>query len=362
MSKICFLIYDFTQTGGAERAAAKLMNELADARQITIISVFNKHAHGSYPLDDRIRMIRIIEGSGSIVRNLFKIVWNIRRIIHAGGFRYFISIDVATAFMGALGTFGKQLKFIVCDRSSVYNEDMYAKWLVRFYAWTGIHFCHKYQVMTKQGKAGCIRKYHINKNKIAVIPNWLDKEAIKDNEYHYDNHRILTVGRAATEKGYENLIEIAKRIKNQCPGWEWHIWGDFDNEYGRKLLKKLRDDGLDGFLIHKGVTQQIYEIYQNYSFYVMTSRFEGMPNVLLEAQGSKLPLVSYNCRTGPDEIIKDNVNGYLVEPGNTEEMCRKILSLVNDREKACTFSANSGIKLSGYSKEKIMKKWNALLR
>lgn len=362
MSGICFLVYDFTQMGGAERAAAKLMNELAGTRQITVISVFNKHVCNSYPLDDKIRIIRLIEGSGSIVRNLLKIVRNIRKIINTGKFRYFISIDVATAFIGVLGTLGKPLEFIVCDRSSVYNEDMYAKWILRFYAWSGIHFCDRYQVMTKQGRMGCIKKYHINKNKIVVIPNWLETEAIKSNVYNYDNHKIVTVGRAAPEKGYENLIEIAKRIKEQCPGWEWHIWGDFNSEYGKKLLKKIHEDRLDSFLIHKGVSKQIYEIYQNYSFYVMTSRFEGMPNVLLEAQGSKLPLISYDCKTGPGEIIKNNVNGYLIEPGNTEKMCEKILRLVNDKDKACEFSANSSMKLSNYSKERIIKKWNALLR
>lgn len=93
----------------------------------------------------------------------------------------------------------------------------------------------------------------------------------------------------------------------------------------------------------------------------MTSRFEGMPNVILEAQGSKLPVISYDCKTGPSELIIDGVNGFLVKLNDTETMCKKILCLIKDKNLAEKISFMSNINYKKYSKEVILNKWNTIL-
>lgn len=362
MSNICFLIYDFTKNGGAERASAKLANELVVNHNVTIISVFNEYSTWAYELNESIHVIKIFDSAGHIIKNIGMITKKIRAVVREYKIDYLLSIDIATALMGALGTKLTGTKLIVCDRSSCFNEDMYSSFILRFYAWVGIHASNVYQVMTEDGRNGCIEKYMIRKEKIVVIPNWIDEKAIRDDRYNYDNKKIITVGRAALEKNYEELIRIAKKIKPFCKGWEWHIWGNFESDYGKELLKKIEEENLGDFLIHKGVTKNIYEVYPNYSFFVMTSRFEGMPNVLLEAHGSKLPTLAYNCKTGPSELISDGENGYLVELNNTEEMCEKILELVKNRDKAECMSQKTSMNYEKYSKENILIKWNDILR
>ena len=83
--------------------------------------------------------------------------------------------------------------------------------------------------------------------------------------------------------------------------------------------------------------------------------------VLLEAKSSKLPLISFDIETGPDEIIMDGVNGYLVPAYEIEMMAEKICKLIENKEIRKSFSNNSKEGLGLFSKELILEKWNSLL-
>lgn len=361
MNNICFIVYDFTKKGGAERASAKLANELVDNFAISFISVFNEYSENAYELNKNIRFFKVLNTKGRIFKNVFFITKGIRKIIKKQNIDIVISIDVATAFISVVSTRFFRIKLIVCDRSSCYNKMMYSKLALKVYAWFGIHMSDIYQVMTEEGKRGCLEKYHIKSKKIVVIPNWIDEKAITNKVYCHNNKKIISVGRATQEKNYEELINIAEKIKPHCEGWEWHIWGDFNSEYGKGLLKLIERKKLNGFLIYKGITNNLYIEYPKYSLLVMTSRFEGMPNVILEAQGSKLPVISYDCKTGPSELIIDGVNGFLVKLNDTETMCKKILCLIKDKNLAEKISFMSNINYKKYSKEVILNKWNTIL-
>ncbi len=361
MSNVCFIIYDYTQKGGAERATSKLAGELSKKNNVSIISVFNSHGEFAYEKDKKIRYYKIIGSKGSITRNIVGITKRIRKIIKKNKTDITIAVDMATAFMAVMGTKRTGSGLIVCDRSSCFNESMYKHLAVRFYAWTGVMFSDVVQVMTNDGKDGLVHKYHIKNKKVVVIPNWIDEKAITDFDYDHDQHRIISVGRAAPEKNYEELIKIAGQVKPFAKGWEWHIWGDFSSEYGKRLLEEIKRRNLEDFLIHKGTTGNLYDEYHKYSFFVLTSRFEGMPNVLLEAQGSKLPTVAYDCKTGPSELIKDGVNGFLVKLNDSGAMKERLRELISNKALAEEISGHSDINYVRFSKEKVLEKWEKLL-
>ena len=281
MSNICFIIYDYTQKGGAERFTSKLANELTKIHNVSIISVFNSHGEFAYDKNTKINYYRLINARGSITRNIIDITKRIRSIIQNNNIDITIAVDMATAFMAVTGTRGLKTKLVVCDRSSVYNEKMYRHLAVRFYAWMGVRFSNVIQVMTFDGKKGLIEKYGIEKDKVVVIPNWIDEKAITKYPYDFNQHKIVSVGRAAPEKNYEELINIAEKLKPYARNWEWHIWGDFSSEYGQALQSEIKNRRLDNFVILKGTTNNIYNEYHKYSIFVLTSMFEGMPNVIL---------------------------------------------------------------------------------
>lgn len=361
MKSICLIIYDFTKKGGAERASAKLANELVKHYKVTIISVFNELHSDAYEINDNIEIERIIKGKGSILKNLICIERAIRKVIKNNCIDIIISVDIATALISVLAAKASCKRLIICDRSSCYNQNMYDKLSMRIYAWVGVHFCDRLQVMTEDGRNGWLEKYRIKKDKILVIPNWIDKDAITNTKYDFSNKRIITVGRATPEKNYEELIRIASKIAPNCGEWKWHIWGDFSSAYGRKLQKEITDKKLNDFLVLKGISSSIYSEYPKYSFFVLTSQFEGMPNVLLEAQGSKLPTIAYDCKTGPSELIKNGVNGFLIKLNNTEEMVANIKELMTNEMLAIKFSAHSDINYDKYSKETVLNLWIKLI-
>ena len=94
----------------------------------------------------------------------------------------------------------------------------------------------------------------------------------------------------------------------------------------------------------------------------MTSRYEGLPLVLLEAQQYNLPIVSFSCPTGPNEIVEDGVNGYLVECYDTDKLSQKLLELMGDEALRTVLSQNMQKTIwINFDKDKILKQWIELI-
>ena len=93
----------------------------------------------------------------------------------------------------------------------------------------------------------------------------------------------------------------------------------------------------------------------------MTSRFEGLPMTLLEAKSYKMPIVSFDCPTGPSEIIRNNVNGYLVKANDIKEMSNKVNSVLQDDKKLKEFSDKAELDIEKFNINLIIDKWTSLL-
>ena len=97
------------------------------------------------------------------------------------------------------------------------------------------------------------------------------------------------------------------------------------------------------------------------SVFVSTSTYEGFPLSFLEARDFGLPIVSFDCPTGPKEIIDDGVTGVLIKPYDEDKMLEKIIELIEDDEKRVEMSNNTLLSLNKFSKESSMKDWKELL-
>jgi len=94
----------------------------------------------------------------------------------------------------------------------------------------------------------------------------------------------------------------------------------------------------------------------------MTSRTEGLPMVLLEAQGCGLPIVSFDCETGPSDIISDNTNGFLIDCYDTDKMVKKISLLCADYDLRLKFGQQALENVEKFRPESINSKWEDLFR
>ena len=150
--------------------------------------------------------------------------------------------------------------------------------------------------------------------------------------------KIVAVGKLDPQKGFDLLIEACRFIKN-WDGWILEIYGQGPDE--EQLRSKISFYELEKHIFLKGVTRKVEEVYHSASFYVLSSRFEGFPMVLLEAISFGLPIVSYNCPYGPSDVISSNENGLLVEDQNVQKLADAILKLASSPDLLQKFSQNS---------------------
>ena len=216
-------------------------------------------------------------------------------------------------------------------------------------------------VLTEDSRQGLINAYPRARDRIVTIANWYDEEIVSGRLYNLNSKRIISVGRADPVKGYDMMIQVAKIIRSELPDWKWDIWGDFSNTYGNEIMQTVRREGVDDFIVFRGTTNSIEAILNDYAIFVLTSYHEGFPMVLLEARANRLPMVSFNCRSGPDQIIDDGINGILTEPENIQQLSAAIITLAKDDNRRKRYSDQCLDGLNKYHKDHIIRQWNKIL-
>ena len=171
--------------------------------------------------------------------------------------------------------------------------------------------------------------------------------------------KIVAVGKLDTQKGFDLLIEACRFIKN-WDGWILEIYGQGPDE--EQLRSKISFYELEKHIFLKGITRKVEEVYHSASFYVLSSRFEGFPMVLLEAISFGLPIVSFDCATGPNEVIVNDDCGLLVEEGNTKKLGEAMQRMICSHEEREGKSERAFQKSKHFSKAEIMKQWLELFQ
>ena len=260
--------------------------------------------------------------------------------------------------VGVASTVGLKTKFVSCDHTnSIVDIDTRVKRIQRYIA---SKFANKIITLTNQDRLNYIKKYKMNADKVDFIYNWMDSlDSVE--KYNINSKKLITVGRFDYQKGFDYLSKVAKCILSKHSEWEWDIYGDGDEKIKQELRKELEVAGIFSRVHFKGNVKGTENIYPGHGMYVMTSRYEGLPLVLLEAKQYGLPIVSFNCPTGPSELVLDGKNGYLVENYDVEKMSQLINQLIENDELRVSFSQNSMLDTDKFSKEKIVQQWVELI-
>jgi glycosyltransferase involved in cell wall biosynthesis len=200
-----------------------------------------------------------------------------------------------------------------------------------------------------------LRKHHPI---VKVIPNPVT--FYPDQPAKLDSKLLLTVGRIDYPKGYDLLIEAFGLFCQKNRDWKLKIIGDGPL---KPLIERLaKEKGIDDRITISPATGQIEKEYRAASIFLMTSRSEGLPMVLLEAQSCGLPIVTFDCETGPAEIVHHGEDGYLVPLNNFEEMSDRLLELAADPDKRKTFGARARENVKRFLPDEVFKEWDELFR
>lgn len=162
-------------------------------------------------------------------------------------------------------------------------------------------------------------------------------------------------------KGFDNLLDIVHDVFKTHPNWKLKMIGSGEN--GLSYLKeKTRRLQLEDKIEFLGFRKDIKEIMAKSDIYILASRYEGLPMVLIEAMSQGMACIAYDCVSGPSDIIEDGVNGILVSNQNKEEMIQKLGELINDEEKREIFRVNALQSIGKFSIDNIGKKWETLFQ
>ena len=169
------------------------------------------------------------------------------------------------------------------------------------------------------------------------------------------NKQAIIVGRYNDAKGYEYLIKAWKIVYQKHPDWIINIYGS--GEYKNAVKKAIYDNGLQHVMIMNEPTDDILYKYLDSSIYVMSSKYEGFPMVLLEAMSCGVPCVSFDCPHGPRNIIKNDEDGILVKYLDSNELANKICMLIENEDLRKGMGLKAKNNIMRFSKEKIMGSW-----
>ena len=196
-----------------------------------------------------------------------------------------------------------------------------------------------------------------NQENIRVIPNPLPffTETISSTK----NKKVIAVGRLAYEKGFDLLIEAWKTVYAKHPDWNLDIYG---NGNQKELLTQLiQKNQLESVIKICEPVSEIQTVYLEYSLLVFPSRYlDSFGMVMLEGMSCGLPAVAFNSPCGPKDLIKDGVNGFLIETGDIVRLAAKINQLIESDDLRKQMSLAARETSVNYQTDKVMEKWLSL--
>lgn len=208
-------------------------------------------------------------------------------------------------------------------------------------------------------------KVHTGAQRVTVIPNaatWpLPSQAPRmspDSLCSPGRHLLLAVGRLDMQKGFDWLIESFSVMAKKYPNWDLVILGE--GPLRTTLESQVRAAELGERVFLPGRAGNVGEWYERADLYVMSSRFEGFPNTLVEAMAYSLSAVSFDCDTGPRDIMRHEVDGLLVPPGNVVALTAAMDRLMSDATLRQRFAERAGEIRERFSMKRIVGMWEEL--
>lgn len=208
----------------------------------------------------------------------------------------------------------------------------------------------KFVVLTNED-----RRYWGDLPNIEVIPN----AAMHVSDAYSDvmNKRVIAVGRLDYQKGFDRLIQAWELVQHtgKFTDWKLDIYGQ--GEWQEMLQQMIDKAELQNTVCLNRPTKQIGEEYVKSDMLVMSSNYEGFPMVMIEAMACGLPVVSFDYKCGPKDIIQPGINGLLVPNGDIQALADAMMKVMEDEAYRKMLSLNARKVVDTYSEQAVMSQW-----
>ena len=354
--RITFVISTLS-AGGAERMMSILVNYFAtQGYEITLITFDNLNSD-FYRVDNTIQRYYLdaLQVSKGFFHSLFinyRLWKRLRKAINQSNPDFVISFMAEVNVITILATRGLHIPTIIAERVDPRFQPIQRYWGIlrlRFYRYA------TYLVIQTESVRQWAQQV-TNPYQIVTIPN--PAPAIPKTEGITPNNQIVTMGRLAHQKGHDLLIKSFAKIANEYPDWQLVIIGE--GEKCADLEQIIQDNNLGDSIQLVGRIENPFPILQQAKVFVLPSRWEGFPNALLEAMACGVPVISFDCPSGPSDIIRHEVDGLLVPPEDIEALAAAMQRLMDNEDERQKFGERALEVTERFSIEKIMAQWEAL--
>ncbi|MGN3439295.1 glycosyltransferase family 4 protein [Proteus penneri] len=359
-NNIIFLVGDITEKGGIERVTINLANSLSTFFNVKIISLYKKNRIINFDLKKSINV--------EYINNYYEVSMYNRHLTNFKGLFFDIKYIIKKR---------KPLKKLINNNDIVISSDIKTTCLLlglkkklKIIAIEHFEYSVASNILNK------IRKLTYNKlsavisltpedrdcytawldpKKHFVIPNIIQSPA---NVLPYENKKniIVAIGRLTEQKGFDLLLSAWAKIEHN--GWQLRIIGDGEDK--QKLLDQIQS------LEIKDVTLVSYKNdidseYQQAKIFILSSRYEGLGMVLLEALSHGLACISFDCPAGPKSILNKN-NGLLVKTNDVSSLSQNIDKLINNESLIKKLNEIGPLSINEYKEDSILEKWITLIK
>lgn len=365
--------------GGVEKCITNLANLLCNDYNVEIISTYKLNEKPAFNISDKVKVVYLIDKykpnrekwknslkSLNIIKFIKESIISLKvlslrksKTIEAiKKCDSDIIISSRVLFNKWVGSYGSSKSYKIGWEHNHHHQDIN-------YANSVVNSCRKLNALVLVSDS--LRRDYKKKMKEAnikckcvFIPNMLD--SIPNDTSKLNEKRIISIGRLSKEKGFIDLIEVFKDFHIKNPDWHLDIVGDGAQK--NKIVDHIYSYGLEKSITMHGYLnkEEINKLLKKSSIYVMTSYTESFGIVLIEAMSYKIPCIAFTSAEGANDLITNDVNGYLIENRSFKDMVDKIDELANNDEKRIKLGTNAREDSLKYSDEIIKKDWLNLLR
>lgn len=357
MKTVCFFSGDITRSGGTERVSTMIANALAEQGKYRIIFLSLTEQRDSlfFPLSDGIEHFALGDKWLSPGPGYLKVIPKLRRFLAEQHVNVIIDIDIVLDILSLLAVrTGLRTKVISWEHSNYqYEQTVLYRRLILQYSVKRTDYIVTLTKRDEENYRSCLKR----SERISAIYNPM--ENVSPGKACGTEKWIITAGNLTNIKGTDFLARIAPKVLKKHKDWKWFVLGD--GELHGILEEVQEKEGLKEQLILTGRVQNVAEYMQKAQIFVLTSRSEGLPMVLLEAKAWRLPCVSFDIMTGPAEIIQDKTNGFLIAPFDCEEMSDRIAQLIENEQLRRAFRENTVCGIEKFQMETILRQWNEVI-
>lgn len=320
---IIFILPDL-ETGGAERIVTTIANHLS--RDLFDPKILLLRKEGGY-LNLVKEDVEIIDIDTERIRHSLKPI--LKEIYKRKPQIVFSGFGEVNAYLSLFIKLFPSTKFIARE-TNVVSEHVTRKEIRFFYKFYNNY--HQIIAQSDDMRQDLIGNFNVRESKIIKINNPVDFDFInsklnissKPESFKYNFKNVVAIGNLSARKGFDNLLKVFSRLKNE--NVLLHILGDGRD---KEILHQMKEFlGLKNVIFH-GRQENPYEFLKFADLFILSSRYEGFPNVLLEAGACGTYALANNCPGGITEIIQEGINGEISDIENHEEFSQMILQILH---------------------------------